>query len=462
MRGEVEARTPRPPATELPPLPPPLLRQVVAGVPLGQLLDRLVRSVERMAPGLTASVLLVIDGHLRLGAAPNLPEAYNRAAENHPVGEGFGSCGTAAHRRQLVVCEDLQVDPLWKNYREITSRYQLGACWSMPILNQAGAVLGTLALYSRQPRGPGPRELTVMREFADLAALAIACHQTQAALAESDHRHQELVDCLDAIVWEGQAGGRQFSYVSRQAEQLFGYPALRWKQESGFWASILHDEDRELTLRRDEEAATHPGCYESQYRLHTADGGTVWVRDVVSVRADRVTGARCVRGVMINITRQRQAEVEREAALDSLCQPVCATDAGPVPAAAAVAVSPEERILIEAGTTLGTSLEPEVIAQNLAALVTRQLADWSLVMIANDERKFRCAAMAHRDPARASARAEFDRLLDQPGGLPFQVASLLDGARAACWPRCPVMRFPTVRSDPSCCLWCAAWGPVRR
>src|SRR5689334_7039128 len=133
MLGEAEARAPEPQAGELPLSPPPLLRQVVAGVALGDLLERLVRSVERAMPGSIASVLLVMDGHLRLGAAPNLPEAYNRAADNHPIGEGYGACGTAAHRGALVVCADLQVDPLWKNYRDIARRYELGACWSMPI-----------------------------------------------------------------------------------------------------------------------------------------------------------------------------------------------------------------------------------------------------------------------------------------------------------------------------------------
>ena len=78
-----------------------------------------------------------------------------------------------------------------------------------------------------------------MREYADLAALAIDAHQTQAALAESEHGFQELVDALDAIIWESQAGGRRFDYVSHRAEQLFGYPASRWQEaDSGIPSSI--------------------------------------------------------------------------------------------------------------------------------------------------------------------------------------------------------------------------------
>src|SRR6185369_14412782 len=131
---------------------------------LAQTLDRLVRAIEQRAPGMTASVLLVQDGRLKLGAAPHLPEAYNRAADNHPIGEGYGSCGTASHRGALVVVEDIQTDPLWKNYREIARRYRLGACWSMPIFNGAKAVVGTFALYYHEPRRPRPDELRLIED----------------------------------------------------------------------------------------------------------------------------------------------------------------------------------------------------------------------------------------------------------------------------------------------------------
>ena len=134
-----------------------LLRDLAAGVPLSQVLDNLVRALEGRTPDMAASVMLVEGGQLRHGAAPGLPEGYNRSADNHPIGEGFGSCGTAVHRRQLVVVEDISQDPLWKNYWEIARRYQLGACWSMPIIGSLDVVLGTLALYHRAaaPTQPG-------------------------------------------------------------------------------------------------------------------------------------------------------------------------------------------------------------------------------------------------------------------------------------------------------------------
>mgnify|MGYP006146052843 CR=1 FL=1 len=43
---------------------------------------------------------------MRAGAAPSLPEEFNRAIDGLEIGEGRGSCGTAAYRRERVVVED--------------------------------------------------------------------------------------------------------------------------------------------------------------------------------------------------------------------------------------------------------------------------------------------------------------------------------------------------------------------
>ncbi len=117
-----------------------------------------------------ASVLLLQNGRLYLGAAPNLPDAYNSAIEGLIIGPGVGSCGTAAFSRQTVYVVDIETDPLWTDYKALALPYHLKACWSVPIINDAEVLLGTLALYYNQPRFPAEAE----REFIHLAAKTAA------------------------------------------------------------------------------------------------------------------------------------------------------------------------------------------------------------------------------------------------------------------------------------------------
>jgi GAF domain-containing protein len=174
-----------------------LFREIVRGVPLRQALAQVIAALERDCPEVMASVLLVEGNRLRFAAGPTLPDGYNRAMDRVPIGEGFGSSGTAVHRGEPVLVADIQTDTLWVNYREIAARYGLSACWSIPIASASTArVLGTFTIYHRDPRLPRTDELRLVHSFAELAALAIEYDHMRSALADSERRFRELVDDL--------------------------------------------------------------------------------------------------------------------------------------------------------------------------------------------------------------------------------------------------------------------------
>lgn len=153
-----------------------VLSGIVAGRPLCEALDTLLLAVEAVSrDGMLGSVLLLADDglHLRHCAAPSLPRFYVDAVDGLTIGPSAGSCGTAAYRRQQVVVEDVQTDPLWEDYRDLAQRAGLRACWSTPIVGSAGQLLGTFALYYPQPQQPGPRDLVLVQVLVRTAAMAI-------------------------------------------------------------------------------------------------------------------------------------------------------------------------------------------------------------------------------------------------------------------------------------------------
>ncbi len=139
------------------------LEGMARGSPIREVLAGLCRTVEQLAAdgGLLASILLLdADGqHLRHGAAPSLPDAYNRAIDGGAIGPSVASCGTAAFRGEQVVVSDIATDPLWSDYRELALSHGLRACWSTPIRALDGQVLGTFGLYYNRPRAPTTEHL---------------------------------------------------------------------------------------------------------------------------------------------------------------------------------------------------------------------------------------------------------------------------------------------------------------
>ncbi len=180
-----------------------LVEQIARRAPLAEVLDGMARCIEALAPHeVLVSVLLADpDGrHLRHGAAPSLPDFYNEAIDGIATGDGVGSCGTAAHRRQPVIVTDIATDPYWADFRDLAERAELAACWSTPILARDGDLLGTFAMYHRTPRVPQDSDLAFARVFAGTAALAIERHHSEQAQLAAEARAKEAHDDLARAV----------------------------------------------------------------------------------------------------------------------------------------------------------------------------------------------------------------------------------------------------------------------
>ena len=151
------------------------LELLAAGQPLDAILTAIVRALEQASPGTIASVLLLDETGTRIrhGAAPGLPDAYNRAVDGMPIGPRAGSCGTAVYRREPVYVTDIETDPLWEGYVGLAREHGLRACWSYPIVNKDQHVLGTFALYSRVPRAPDDRVRALMERAAHVAGIVV-------------------------------------------------------------------------------------------------------------------------------------------------------------------------------------------------------------------------------------------------------------------------------------------------
>lgn len=194
-----------------------LLEMIASGDSLADILSELVLLIEGQAEGMIGSILLLDqDGHrVQHGAAPHLPEAYNRAIAGSAIGPRAGSCGTAAYLKRPIFVEDIATDPLWEDYRELALAHGLRACWSTPISSRDGRVLATFACYYREPRAAADRDVRLIARATHIAGIAIENRQLEEQLralsarvesAREDERtgiareiHDELGQALTAL-----------------------------------------------------------------------------------------------------------------------------------------------------------------------------------------------------------------------------------------------------------------------
>jgi len=146
------------------------------GDSLEDILNRHLLTVEEMSDReiLTSVLILSADGkRLTHGAAPSLPRQYREAIDGSEIGPSAGSCGTAAYLGHPVYVTDIATDPLWEAYRDLALPHGLRACWSTPVRQSGGEVMGTFAIYHRSLTGPTADELRLIEVITDNVAQAI-------------------------------------------------------------------------------------------------------------------------------------------------------------------------------------------------------------------------------------------------------------------------------------------------
>jgi PAS domain S-box-containing protein len=349
-----------------------ILEMVARGISLPHVLDALCRLVEEQAPGVLASVLLLDGDRLRHGAAPSLPKAYTDAIDGAVIGPTAGSCGTAAYRAQQVIVSDIATDPLWAAYREVALPHSLRACWSTPIFSTNGDVIGTFAMYSREPRSPSQREQHVVGQITHLAGIAIQRKLDEDKLRDSEDQWRAVfennpimsfvVDAAGTVVSVNPSGAEQLSYT---VGELIGRSML----------DLFHEADREA-VQTHVAACFEPLGHARSWELRKVrkDGTIIYSRE--TARAIRRTGREPVVLVVCeDITERKRAEDALHRAQAELAHVTRLTTLGELAASIAHEVNqPLAAIVADANASLNwlAAAEPELerVRETLAAIAT--------------------------------------------------------------------------------------------
>ena len=183
-----------------------VLEKIASGAPLATVLDVLVRGVEAQTCDEMICSVLIFDEDakcLREGAAPSLPEEYNRIINGMRIGPCVGSCGSAAYKLEPVFATDIASDPHWADYVELAATFGLGSCCSTPVFSSDGILLGTVAMYYRRPHEPSAHDRELIRMATHLAGIVIerarAVEQLRVAKVAAEERAQEITNAYNIL-----------------------------------------------------------------------------------------------------------------------------------------------------------------------------------------------------------------------------------------------------------------------
>jgi two-component sensor histidine kinase/PAS domain-containing protein len=300
------------------------LEMVVQGAPLRTVLAYLTEVVEEQAQGDVVAAILLLDagGRLWTGAAPSLPEAYNRAVDGLEACEHVGTCCAAAAAARTVITHDIAADPKWADLKSLPLGLGLQAAWSQPILARDGRVLGTFGTYFREPRAPSPLERRLVETLSHTAALAIEGKQKEEEREQQRRVLDIALDAADMGAWRYSLTDHKW-WCSPQAQALYGVAQADCIHDEDTVRQVLHPDDIGDMWRAVKTASdpAGPGRYSAEYRVRDGHGGWRWLSVWGATEFEGEGDARravAITGASRDITDRKIAEEHRELMVNEL------------------------------------------------------------------------------------------------------------------------------------------------
>ena len=328
--------------------------------------DRLTRLASRLLAAPISLVTLIEEDRQFFLSCVGLPDSLT---ERRQTPLSYSICKHVVPTGEPLIVSDVMQHPLFRDDALIKS-LGIVAYAGLPLRTATGHVLGSFCVLDRTVRAWTTDEMDLL---ATLAASAVAEIELRSSLSREaqqaaqvrthrdesmahQHRLNALVEGLDATVWEADPVTLAYSYVSGHATSLLGYSASRWTSDPAFWATIIHPDDR-VMVQEFRRAAARGGRHRVlEYRLVSASGRTVWVRDHASSVMGRDPGEiDALRGVMVDVTARKAVEVE----LDTRARQQAA-----VAALGLLALTPSsiDQIFDEASSLVAATLGTESVA----------------------------------------------------------------------------------------------------
>ena len=136
--------------------------------------------------------------------------------------------------------------------------------------------------------------------------------EAERSLRLLEERYRSLVEQIPAVTFIETPGGPPdetwFTYLSPQAEQIFGFSAEELLAKPNHFGEFVHPEDRERVYAANTYSEETGEPFNEEFRIVRADGRVVWLDSRAVLVRDDEGNPRFWQGVAMDVTAHRELE----------------------------------------------------------------------------------------------------------------------------------------------------------